>query len=771
VLEDARSSDPVERLLEDSWEARSRTASRKELAGETIAALLFLAVAVPLAVPAFSAGHVRPGVAALLVGLFAVAARAIRFPLGAGSVVPSYLVLVPMLLLLPPRAVPMLAAAGLVLGSLGRLLAHRAKPQELLFSVADAWHTLAPAGVLLVTGYVHGSVPPGVYAAAFVAGGLVDLASSSAREWMAAGIAPPTQLRVIAVVWLVDACMGSLGLLVAGAARRNPAELLLLLPAFGLLVGVDRDRTARIEQAQHRLTLVARERTRLQAAVQRMGDAFAAKLDLRALSEVVLKGSLDALDADAGRLVIDVPGLRPITESTGPAELHGILGEAVRAAHGAEQPTEIARGDATVIALPFPAGDGGGVLALARRVRAFGEDEQALMRGLVERAQVAVSDILAHEALREQALSDPLTRLGNRRRLAEDLTLRLLDASAHAPLVLMLFDLNGFKTYNDTFGHVAGDALLARLGKKLRSAVSPQGTAYRLGGDEFCVLMPAEPTALHDTIAAAVGALEERGEKFAISASCGTVLLPHEATTADYALQLADERMYAHKHGRPSGAREQAQDVLAHIMRAQQPGLPDEVSGVGQLALRVARRLGMAGEQLDELARAAALHDVGKVGVPDAILSKPGPLDPQEWSFMRQHTVLGERILSAAPALRPVATIVRATHERWDGGGYPDGLRGEAIPLAARIVAVCDAYDAMRTDRCYRPAHSLEVAREELRRAAGTQFDPQVVEAFLIELDEHQDRATAGRAEAAEERAVYAAEVAARITLLLEQPR
>jgi response regulator RpfG family c-di-GMP phosphodiesterase len=282
--------------------------------------------------------------------------------------------------------------------------------------------------------------------------------------------------------------------------------------------------------------------------------------------------------------------------------------------------------------------------------------------------------------------------------------------------------------------------------------------------------MPAEPTALHDTIAAAVGALEERGEKFAISASCGTVLLPHEATTADYALQLADERMYAHKHGRPSGAREQAQDVLAHIMRAQQPGLPDEMSGVGALAQRVARRLGMSGEQLDELARAAALHDVGKVGVPDAILSKPGPLDPQEWSFMRQHTVLGERILSAAPALRPVATIVRATHERWDGSGYPDGLRGEAIPLAARIVAVCDAFDAMTTDRCYRPAHSLEVAREELRRAAGAQFDPQVVEAFLIELEEHQDRATAGRAEAAEERAVYAAEVVARISALLEQP-
>src|SRR5205085_9990968 len=141
--------------------------------------------------------------------------------------------------------------------------------------------------------------------------------------------------------------------------------------------------------------------------------------------------------------------------------------------------------------------------------------------GLVERAQQAGREILEHETLRHQAVTDRLTRLGNRRRLSDELGEYLVRAFDEAPLLLLLFDLDGFKSYNDTFGHVAGDALLARLGKKLRAAVSPHGTAYRLGGDEFCVLMPADPGALHETIAAAVGALAERGEKFAISASCG----------------------------------------------------------------------------------------------------------------------------------------------------------------------------------------------------------------------------------------------------------
>jgi diguanylate cyclase (GGDEF)-like protein len=336
--------------------------------------------------------------------------------------------------------------------------------------------------------------------------------------------------------------------------------------------------------------------------------------------------------------------------------------------------------------------------------------------------------------------------------------------------VLILFDLDGFKSYNDTFGHPAGDAVLARLGGKLAAAVSSHGCAYRLGGDEFCVLLTAQSAELDTVVAGAVAALEERGENFAVCASYGAVLLPHEATNLDYAMQLADDRMYAHKKARPSNAGDQTRDVLVRIIYAKQPELQVHSSEVAELALRVGRRFAMSAEELDELAQAAELHDIGKVAIPDEILEKPGPLNEAEWDFMRQHTVLGERILNAAPALRRIAVVVRATHERWDGRGYPDGLEGKAIPLGARIIAACDAYGAMTSDRCYQAALEADAACAELGREAGHQFDPRVIEALLDELHEFGNdislpacgAASSTRPQPADEVAAYLREVLAR---------
>jgi HD-GYP domain-containing protein (c-di-GMP phosphodiesterase class II) len=243
------------------------------------------------------------------------------------------------------------------------------------------------------------------------------------------------------------------------------------------------------------------------------------------------------------------------------------------------------------------------------------------------------------------------------------------------------------------------------------------------------------PKRLDLPLRSAVQALSEAGEEFTINASYGVVLLPHESTTSEHALQLADRRMYARKHSRAEGPRDQARDVLMRSLEAREPGLHDHSSGVADLSRRIGRRFGLGAEELDELVRAAELHDVGKVGIPDAILNKPAALDKIEWEFMHQHTILGERILNAAPALRPVGTIVRSTHERWDGAGYPDGLAGKQIPLGARIVAVCDAYESMVSDRPYRRALGHGWACQELRREAGTQFDPAVVDAFLAEVD------------------------------------
>jgi HD-GYP domain-containing protein (c-di-GMP phosphodiesterase class II) len=282
---------------------------------------------------------------------------------------------------------------------------------------------------------------------------------------------------------------------------------------------------------------------------------------------------------------------------------------------------------------------------------------------------------------------------------------------------------------------MAGDTLLALLGHRLEVAVADAGHAYRPGGDEFCVLLQCDRREAEARIAAAASALAAHGDGFSVTASFGRVWIPSEAHTPSLALRLADDRMYAQKGSRRGSARQQTHDVLLGVLREREPGLHEHLREVGRLAAIVGRALGMSDSELDDLHRAAELHDIGKAAVPDTILSKPGPLAQEEWDFVRRHTLIGERILLAAPALAPVAAIVRASHERWDGTGYPDRLGGVAIPLAARIVAVCDAFSAITGDRPYAPARTREQAIEELQANAGTQFDPAVVRAFLDALE------------------------------------
>jgi two-component system cell cycle response regulator len=347
---------------------------------------------------------------------------------------------------------------------------------------------------------------------------------------------------------------------------------------------------------------------------------------------------------------------------------------------------------------------------------------------------------------RRLALTDPLTGLGNRRLLMEDLKVACRRASAGETWDLVLYDLNGFKRYNDTFGHPAGDALLARLSDKLRTVVAPHGTAYRMGGDEFCVLLCNCTKHLDVLVQASVAALSEQGPGFSIGAAHGVVSIPPELDDPAAVMQLADQRLYQRKdRTREASAVHQLRDVLLQAFQERHPDLQQHQRGVGALVLEVGRRLGMDGEDLDVLARAAELHDVGKIAIPDAILNKPGPLDDEEWLFMRRHTILGERILKAAAALRPVAELVRSSHERYDGTGYPDGLHSEEIPLGARIIFVCDAFDAMISERAYSGPIAPTEAITELRACAGSQFDPTVVEAFIATLGEPLLEASAAR--------------------------
>ncbi len=334
------------------------------------------------------------------------------------------------------------------------------------------------------------------------------------------------------------------------------------------------------------------------------------------------------------------------------------------------------------------------------------------------------------ERTRDEAFTDPLTGLGNRRALSSALRNRLDDPQP-APMILALFDLDGFKSYNDSFGHAAGDALLTRLASALRAVLAAPASVYRMGGDEFCALLPGGDQG-DVLLRAASAVLTDHGDGFAISASLGSVRLPEDTDDVDEALRLADQRMYAEKHGvRSAGAAHEVKSALLSALAQRDPELSNHLDDVGRLAEEVAHELGCSPAVVERVRIAAELHDIGKMAIPEAILCKPRALSDGEWALMRQHTVAGERIIASSPALADVAPLVRSSHERWDGTGYPDQLCAEQIPQGARIIAVCDSYHAMTSDRAYRRALGTETALAELRAGAGTQFDPQVVDAFL----------------------------------------
>jgi two-component system cell cycle response regulator len=256
------------------------------------------------------------------------------------------------------------------------------------------------------------------------------------------------------------------------------------------------------------------------------------------------------------------------------------------------------------------------------------------------------------------------------------------------------------------------------------------GSAYRLGGDEFCVLAAVDPDNTTPIVAAASQALSEHGGGFSIAASYGAILLPQESQDVTEAMRQVDQRMYAQKTSARRSPERQTRDVLLRALQERNPELAERHAAVARLAEAIGERMGLANEDRAQLRQAAELHDIGKLAIPEDLLHKPGPLDAEEWAFVRRHPLIGERIIAAAPALAAAAKLVRTTHERLDGTGYPNGLTGDQIPLGARIIAVCEAFTAMTSPRPYAPQLTVPEAVAELRRCAGSQFDPAVVDAF-----------------------------------------
>jgi diguanylate cyclase (GGDEF)-like protein len=327
--------------------------------------------------------------------------------------------------------------------------------------------------------------------------------------------------------------------------------------------------------------------------------------------------------------------------------------------------------------------------------------------------------------------TDPLTNTLNRRGFEERLEAELTESTRTGqPLSLMLLDLDGFKAVNDRLGHAAGDELLSWVADRVAGVVRPRDCFGRLGGDEFAVLAPGTSKTEALEIEARL-----RGEVVGrIAVTAGIACFPEDGADMEELYRSADRELYAAKHGSPglaTGSRDRSWgETLAVAVNTRMGAPAGDQSPIGRHAAGLARRLGWNGAELASLTLAAMVHDVGKLPVPDRILQKPGPLAPGEYEEVKRHLVKGAEMLGRIEGLEPISPWLRHAHENFDGSGYPDGLRGEQIPLASRMLRVVTAFGAMTSERPYRSAMSQEAALEQLRRNAGGQFDPRCVTAF-----------------------------------------
>jgi diguanylate cyclase (GGDEF)-like protein len=374
----------------------------------------------------------------------------------------------------------------------------------------------------------------------------------------------------------------------------------------------------------------------------------------------------------------------------------------------------------------------------------------------------------AHTTIQLQALTDGLTGLPNHGAIIEQIEAELVrcQTSQHNCAIIFV-DIDHFKSINDTWGHAAGDAALYEVGQRLRKGIRKEDCIGRYGGEEFAILLSnieqQEAFDLAERLRYSIAEVPcwwQREEAqvvipIPLTASFGLATYPLDGLIARELLDTADAAMYTAKHtGRnrvclpddvdmdlfkgdsikylPHYTEQSMLQTISVMATFHDQETQEHANRIIRLAEATMRAMNRSEDEVVLLRMAAQLHDIGKIGIPEAILHKPGPLTEDEWSIMRRHPQIGQQILSQARGqLGLVSHIVVAHHERWDGQGYPYRLSQQEIPLGARILSVIDAYDAMTSSRPYREALSSAEAQERLKQSAGSQFDPQVVAIFL----------------------------------------
>lgn len=326
---------------------------------------------------------------------------------------------------------------------------------------------------------------------------------------------------------------------------------------------------------------------------------------------------------------------------------------------------------------------------------------------------------------------DQLTGVKNRRYFDEALI--TYDEPCYYPLALIVVDINGLKLTNDAFGHLVGDRLLIEATMTLKREIRGKDTVARIGGDEFVIIMPNTSRDEAILLSERLSQLfhDKAIEGLPISASFGEAVKVDDSLSISEVFNLAEDRMYHHKVSEKQSRRHYSIQLIMRTLYEKIPREEAHSQRVAELSRQLGQAMNFTSAEVNELVTAATLHDIGKVAISNEILDKPGMLTEAEWREIKRHPEVSYNILSTVPEYGPLSEIVLAHHERWDGNGYPKGISGEQIPLAARIISIADTFDVMVTGRPYRKAKTLDEALAVIEEEAGRQFDPELVEVFF----------------------------------------